>query len=122
VEDAMKLSATLLSFVLAGGIFASVPAGAKQAETEKKDPAKKEAKWQGRVMRVSKDQSTIEIHGGPHPSEAQRTIAYDASTQWTKLGKAGKQDEVVEGSFVIVLGSVDDKGVLHASRIDLRLK
>jgi len=118
----MKISAALLSFVLAGGIFAAVPAGAKQAETEKKEAAKKEAKWQGRVMRVSKDQSTIEIHGGPHPSEAQRTIAYDASTQWTKLGKAGKQEEVVEGSFVIVLGTVDDKGVLHASRVDLRLK
>jgi len=48
-------------------------------------------------------------------------VAYDSSTEWTNLGKPGKQDEVKEGSFVIVLGHVDDKGVLHARRIDLRL-
>ncbi len=34
---------------------------------------------------------------------------------------AAQQDEVKEGSFVILLGEVDDKGVLHATRIDLRL-
>jgi hypothetical protein len=50
-----------------------------------------------------------------------RKIAYDSSTQWTKVGKPGQQDEVKEGSFVIVLGKLDDKGVLHATRVDLRL-
>jgi nucleoside-specific outer membrane channel protein Tsx len=122
VEDAMKLSAALLSFVLAGGMLTALPAGATQDAAEKKETAKKEAKWQGRVTRVSKEQSTIEIHGGPHPSEAQRTISYDSSTQWTKLGKAGHFEDVVEGSFVIALGNVDDKGVLHATRVDVRLK
>jgi hypothetical protein len=29
-------------------------------------------------------------------------------------------EEVKEGSFVIILGHVDDKGVLHATRVDLR--
>jgi hypothetical protein len=50
-----------------------------------------------------------------------KKVAYDDSTEWTKLGKPGKQDEVKEGSFVIVLGHVDDKGVLHAKRVDLRV-
>ena len=116
----MRISAALLSLVLAGAVFAAIPAGAKQAETEKKQAFKKQTKWQGKVLRISKDKSTMDIHGGPDPSVAQRTISYDDSTQWTKLGKPGKQDEVVEGSFVIVLGHVDDNGVLHANRIDLR--
>jgi hypothetical protein len=30
-------------------------------------------------------------------------------------------DEVKEGSFVIAVGQIDDKGVLHAKRVDLRL-
>jgi hypothetical protein len=116
----MKLSAAFLSLVLAGVTFTAIPAGANQATTEK--TAKKEAKWQGKVVRISKENSTIEIHGGPHPSESQRTIAYDSSTQWTKLGKEAKQEDIEEGSYVIVLGSVDDKGILHATRVDARLK
>ena len=62
----------------------------------------------------------MDILGGPAPSKSQRKVAFDNSTEWTKVGKPGKQDEVKEGSFVIVLGHVDDNGVLHAKRIDLR--
>jgi hypothetical protein len=117
----MKIPAALLSVVLAGAVFAVTPAGANQAATEKKEAAtKKETKWQGKVVRINKDLSTIDIHGGPHPSEAQRKIMYDASTQWTNGGKPGQQEDVKTGSFIIVLGKVDADGVLHASRIDLR--
>lgn len=118
----MKFAATLLSLALAGAIFAGVPAGAKQDAADKKTTApKKQAKWQGSVLRIYADKSMMDIHGGPDPSTATRKVAYDDKTQWTKLGKAGKQDEVKEGSFVIVLGTVDGDGVMHASRIDLRL-
>jgi hypothetical protein len=124
MEDAMKVSLSLLSLVLAGAVFAAMPAGAKRAAGENKQaPAtKKETKWQGSVIRISKDLSEMDIRGGVNAhSEDLRKIAFDSSTEWTKLGKPGKQDEVKEGSFVIVLGQVDDKGVLHATRIDLRL-
>jgi len=114
MEDAMKGSLTLLSLVLAGVVFAAMPAGANQA-------AKKETKWQGTVLRIYKDLSQMDIRGGPAPSKETRKVAYDSSTAWTKLGKPGQQDDVKEGSFVIVLGKVDDSGVLHATRIDLRL-
>jgi hypothetical protein len=114
MEDAMKVPVTLLSLVLAGAVFAAMPAVAKQA-------AKKETKWQGTVVRIYKDLSEMDISGGSAPSQDQRKIAYDTKTAWTKLGKPGEKDEVKEGSFVIVLGHVDDKGVLHATRIDLRL-
>src|SRR6266404_8703189 len=120
----MKVPLSLLSLVLAGAVFAAMPAGANQAtaETKQAPAAKKEAKWQGHVVRIYKDVSQMDIRGGVNTrSEDLRKIAYDKATEWTKLGKPGEQDEVKEGSFVIVLGQVDDKGVLHATRIDLRL-
>jgi Ni/Co efflux regulator RcnB len=116
----MKISAALLSIVLAVAVFAASPVSANQAATDKKDAAKKENKWQGKVVRVNKDTSTIDIHGGAAPSETQRTISYDASTQWTNGGKPGQQEDVKAGSYIIVLGTVDSDGVLHAARIDLR--
>ena len=118
----MKLSATLLSLALAGTIFVAVPAGAKQDADKKTTTAKKQAKWQGTVVRLNKDKNTIDIRGGAAArSNDTRTIAYNDNTQWTKGGKAGKQDEVKEGSFVIALGTVDSSGALQASRIDLRV-
>ena len=72
----MKISAALLSVVLAGGVFLAMPASANQDATEKKDAAKKENKWQGKVVRVNKESSTIDIHGGAAPSEAERKIAF----------------------------------------------
>jgi hypothetical protein len=124
MEDAMKGSPALLSLILTGAVFAAMPSSANMAAAEKKEAAaaKKETKWQGHVIRIYKDLSQMDIKGGiSGSSDDLRKVAYDSSTQWTKLGKPGQQDEVKEGSFVIVLGQVDDKGVLHASRIDLRL-
>jgi Ni/Co efflux regulator RcnB len=117
----MKVPVTLLSLVLALAPFTAVPVAAQQAAGEKKDAAAKETKWQGHVVRINKDESTIDIHGGSAPSNDSRKVAFDSATQWTKLGKPAQQDEVKEGAFVILLGHVDDKGVLHATRIDLRL-
>jgi len=120
----MKVPLSLLSLVLAGAVFAAMPAGAKQAtaETKQAPAAKKEAKWQGHVVRIYKDLSQMDIRGGVNTrSEDVRKVAYDSATEWTKLGKPGQMDEVKEGSFVIILGQIDDKGVLHAKRVDLRL-
>ena len=120
----MKVCRTLLSLALAGAVFAAVPAGANQAAAEnKKAPAaKKETKWQGHVVRIYKDLSQMDIRGGVNTrAEDLRKIAYDSSTEWTKVGKPGEMDQVKEGSFVIVVGHIDGNGVLHATRIDLRL-
>lgn len=117
----MKVPVTLLSLVLAGAVVVALPVRANQAAAEKKDASKKQAKWQGTVIRIYKDSSEMDIRGGANPSQDVRKVAYDTSTAWTKGGKPGQQDDVKEGSFVIVLGQVDDKGELHASRIDLRL-
>jgi hypothetical protein len=120
----MKVPLSLLSLVLAGAVFAAMPAGAKQAtaETKQAPAAKKETKWQGHVVRIYKDLSQMDIRGGVNAhSEDVRKVAYDSATEWTKQGKPGQMDEVKEGSFVIILGQIDDKGVLRAKRIDLRL-
>lgn len=117
----MKVSVILLSLVLAGAVFTAVTAGAQQAVAEKKGGAAKETKWQGHVLRINKDESTMDIRGGSAPSKDLRKVAFDSSTEWTKLGKPVQQDQFKEASFVIVLGHLDDKGVLHATRIDLRL-
>ena len=120
----MKVFPTLLSLVLAGAVFAAMPAGANQAadENKKAPAAKKETKWQGHVVRIYKDLSQMDIRGDKAAQTGQlRKVAYGGSTEWTKGGKPGQQEEVKEGSFVIVLGKLDDNGVLQATRIDLRL-
>jgi hypothetical protein len=106
-------------------VFSAAPAAAQQAEagektTQASTKETKQTKWQGHVIRIDKDHSMIDIRGGIAPSRDPRKVAYDSSTQWTKLGKPAEQDEVKDGSFVIILGHVDHKGVLHAARIDLR--
>lgn len=120
----MKGSLTLLSLILVGAVFAAMPASGRQpaSETKAAAAAEKETKWQGHVVRINKEDSQLDIRGGVSGnSDDVRKVAYDSSTQWTKGGKPGQQDEVKEGSFVIVLGKVDDKGVLHATRVDLRM-
>ena len=122
----MRVPVTLLSLALAGAVFSAVPAGAQEAAagektTQASTKETKETKWQGHVIRIDKDHSMIDIRGGSAPSQDPRKVAYDGSTEWTKLGKPSQQDEIKEGSFVIMLGHVDHDGVLHATRIDLRL-
>lgn len=115
----MKTRVTLICLALAGVLCAMMPAAAGQDMA--KDAATKEMKWQGHVIRIDKDHSMIDIRGGSAPSNDPRKVAYDSSTEWTKQGKPSTMDEVKEGSFVILLGHVDDKGVFHATRVDLRL-
>ena len=82
----------------------------------------KEERWQGHIVRINQKDSTIDIRGGQkNMDQTDRRIQFDSSTQWTKQGKPAEQSEFKDGSFVIALGSVDSKGVFHATRIDLRL-
>lgn len=81
----------------------------------------KETKWHGHIVRVNQDNSTIDVRGGQKNTDSvEKRIAYDSATKWTKLGKPAEQKEFTQGQYVIVAGSVDDKGVMHASQVDLR--
>ena len=123
----MKRSLVWSTLVLAGVAIIGYPISGQGSGQEKKPAASeaketKEAKWQGHIIRINKDESTIDLRGGLKNMDTdEKKIAYESSTRWTKLGKPAEQSEFKDGSFIIVLGHVDDKGVLHASRIDLRL-
>ena len=112
----MKFFLFFLSAILLGTAVA-------QTAPDKKDAAAdtKEARWQGHILRINKGASSLSIRGGMKNMEStERQVFYDSSTEWTKQGKPADQSEFKEGSFVIALGHVDDKGVFHATRVDLR--
>ena len=120
----MKLSVIVLAFVLVGlALTSETTLASNNNQGEKATSADaKDARWQGHIIRVNKDKSTLSIRGGQSNMEStERTIVYDDSTQWTKQGKPAEQSDFKQGSFVIVLGHPDEKGVFHATRIDLRL-
>jgi cytochrome c-type biogenesis protein CcmE len=90
-------------------------------------PAKaKEARWEGNVIRSSKENSTLTVRAvGSTTNE--RTVVYDSSTKWvsqyhgdTKVNDI-TPDQVKEGDRVICTGTWDKPGLLHATLISLRL-
>jgi hypothetical protein len=118
----MKVPVTLLFLALTAAAFNAMPAAARQAAADQPTAkaAAKETKWQGHVVRIDKEHSMIDLRGGAAPSKDARKVAFDGSTEWTKLSKPSQQDAVTDGAFIIILGHVDDKGVMHATRVDLR--
>lgn len=110
-----------LMLALALAVCGAQIAVAAPQKAEKTKTAHK-TQWQGHIVRISSDKSTMSIRGGRSPKDNfERMVMFDPSTEWTKGGKDATQDEFKEGSFVIVEGNVDKKGMLHAQRIDLRL-
>ena len=90
---------------------------------DKKMGAGKQARWSGTITRSDKDAGTITVRksGG----NIEKIIHVDSSTKWTRQ-EAGKvvdisQDDIKDGDRVICLGSYDDKGDFHATRVDKRL-
>ena len=82
----------------------------------------KEDKWQGHIVRINKSESTLDIRGGQkNMDQTEKRIHFDSSTAWTKQGKPAEMSEFKDGSFVIAVGHMDEKGNFHANRIDLRL-
>jgi len=117
----MRLSVKTAALALAGFLCFGMLASAANSNDEKTTAAK-ESRWQGHIVRVDKKDSRLVIRGGQGNMESiERQVYYDSSTEWTKQGKPAEQSEFKEGSFVIVLGHADKKGVFHATRVDLRL-
>ena len=120
----MKVAAIFLALVFAAVICAGQEASTAEGKKDKKAASAsstKETRWQGHIVNLSKDKSTMTIRGGRGGGSFERQVSYDSSTKWTKQGKPADQSEFKEGSFVIVVGKPDEKGNLHADRIDLRL-
>jgi hypothetical protein len=114
-----KLLILLFAFVvtlpLARAVFAQEAAA----------QAKKEARWEGSVVRSDKDQSILTVR--KVGSNAEKTIKYDSSTKWVSQYHADKKindidaSQVKDGDRVICTGTLDKDGVLHATLISKRL-
>jgi len=95
--------------------------GVRAAVGQEQQPAKpataaKQVRWHGIIVRISKDQSTMDVRRGT----VERKIHFDSSTQWTK-GKEVLPDmsQFKEGADVNCMTTPDAKGELHATRCDL---
>src|ERR1700688_4923326 len=108
------LFALVLTFPLMRAVFAQ------------EAPAKsKEVRFEGRVERSSKEQSSLTIRqeGGT----VEKTCVFDSSTKWVSQYHADKKindidaSQVKDGDFVICKGNESENGVIHATVISKRL-
>ena len=87
--------------------------------------AKKEARWEGMVVRIDKEHSTLAVR--KTGTNIEKTIQYDSSTKWVSQYHADKKindidvSQVKEEDYVICKGTMDKDGKLHATLISKRL-
>ena len=87
--------------------------------------AAKQARVEGRIVRSNKDKSTLTVRVGDLGAE--RTVNYDASTEWVSQYHGEKKvntidaSQVKDGDYVICVGSYDAKEEFHATRVSKRL-
>jgi len=114
-KQLILLFALVLTFPLAMAVIAQ------------EAPAKaKEARWEGNVIRSSKENSTLTVRAvGSTTNE--RTVVYDSSTKWVSQYHGDKKvndidpSQVKDGDYVICTGTWDKPAVLHATLISKRL-
>jgi hypothetical protein len=111
--------ALLFTFVLAFPL--STLAFAQEAAQKK---ATKEARWEGHIIRSSKDESKLTVR--KVGSSEEKTVQYDTSTRWVSQEHGKKANDidasqVKDGDRVICKGTWGKDGVLHATLISKRL-
>jgi hypothetical protein len=112
-KQLILLFALVLTLPLAAAVFAH------QAGKEK------EARWEGRVIRTSKADSSLTVRKSG--SSIEKTCVYDSSTKWVSQYHADKKindidaSQVKEEDYVICKGPVEKAGVIHATLISKRL-
>jgi len=116
-EDGMRKVLFLLlvfTFAFAGYRVQSTVAQEKEA----KAAAEKAGRWHGRIVRFYAGESAMDVR----KANDIRKVYYDSSTRWTEGTKTSDMSQFKEGVDVICLGKYDEKGLLHATRVDLRRK
>jgi hypothetical protein len=114
-EDAMRKALFFLLVVVFAFAGYRVQSTVAQ-EKEGKAAAEKPGRWHGLIIRFDKDNSAMDVRR----ESITRKVYFDSSTKWTEGKKTIDMSEFKEGSDVICLGKYDEKGQLHATRIDLR--
>jgi hypothetical protein len=106
------LSAFVLTLPLATAVFAQ-------------EAKSKETRFEGRVERISKDQSSLTIRKVGETVEM--TCVFDGSTKWVSQYHADKKindidaSQVKEGDYVICKGTAGEGRIIHATLISKRL-
>jgi hypothetical protein len=81
--------------------------------------AANEDRVSGTIVRSNNDKSTLIVK--ENRSDMERTVVYTSATKWTKgQGVLVDMKEFKDGSRVICLGKLNEKGELTATRIDLQ--
>jgi len=113
----------LLGLLLASMFVFVVTTPFRAQETAKK-PAK-EARWEGTVVRLGSDHSTLDVK--QVNGSVIRTIHFDSATVWNSQYHGDKTvnkidpSQVKEGDRVICLGTYNEKDEFHALMISKRL-
>ena len=123
------LFTSLLALPLSTAVFAQDAPKETKAEEKAEEKAEKKAmkpaRWEGIVVRSSKDESTLTVR--KVGSSLERTVRYDSSTKWVSQEHGRKKvndidsSQVKDGDRVITTGTWDKNGVLHATLISKRL-
>jgi hypothetical protein len=115
------LTAMGLSLGVAFAAAAITPAYGQEKKAPAAAPAKaKEDRIDGTVKGVDKATKTILVRvRGKGDS---KDVIYNDSTKFTFRNKPATLDEVKDERRVIVLGKLNDKGQLAATRVDIRDK
>jgi hypothetical protein len=104
------LFALALTLLLAGVFAHQATAQAKEA---------KEARWEGRVIRINKDGSSLTVRKGG--ASIEKACVYDSSTKWVSQYHADKKvndidaSQVKEGDYVICKGTAEKAGEVKAT-------
>ena len=107
------LFALVLIFPLAAVVF-----GQKAAKS-------KASRWEGRVERTSKEQSSLTVR--QTGSSVEKACVFDSSTKWVSQYHHDKKvndidaSQVKEGDYVICSGTEEKSGEIHATLISKRL-
>ena len=104
----------LFGMLLSAPVSAAPQAGGTKAKSEKP----KEQRIHGMVRLMDKDAHTITVR--LRGEQIERTVIYNDSTKFTLLNKPAKLEDLKDRARVIVLGTMNEKGQMLASRIDIR--
>src|SRR5437899_367309 len=111
----VTLTVVILSFMMM--LAASGTAqdqGTKADDSQGKMADAKYERVQVTIIRSNKDDSTLTVRR----QNVERKVHYDSSTKWTRMNKPAEMTDFKDGADVICLGTYDEKGELHATRID----
>ena len=114
---------TLFGLLLASVFLFAVTTPMRAQESAKK--SEKEARWEGVVIRISLDRSSLDVR--QVNGSIEKTIHFDSATTWNSQYHESKTvdkidaSQVKEGDRVICVGSYNDKNEFHATTISKRL-